>query len=62
MVDQYELVVVHRAGASHANADVPSRFPLSTEVDRTGARLDDGDEVAVGRQMRLATPDEYARW
>ncbi|XRA98835.1 transposon Ty3-G Gag-Pol polyprotein [Pycnococcus provasolii] len=48
MVDQYELVVVHRAGAAHANADVPSRFPLATDEDNTGARLDSGEERNLG--------------
>ena len=62
MVDQYDLVVVHRAGASHANADVPSRFPLASDEDHTGSRLDSGDEVKVGGNIRLATPKEYAAW
>lgn len=62
MVEQYDLVVIHRAGASHANADVPSRFPLATEEDNSGARLDDGEERNLGGQVRLATPEEYAEW
>ncbi|XRB22244.1 hypothetical protein RI054_30g120950 [Pseudoscourfieldia marina] len=46
----------------HANADVPSRFPLATDEDNTGARLDSGEERNLGTGVRLATPEEYARW
>ena len=39
-LQEYDFHIRHRAGATHNNADVPSRFPLATTADHTGARLD----------------------
>jgi hypothetical protein len=36
----YDLTIVHRAGASHVNADALSRMPRSCSDDASGARLD----------------------
>lgn len=36
----YDFEVVHRMGAVHQNADVPSRFPVGGPRDFTGAKLD----------------------
>jgi len=39
-LQDYDFHIRHRAGVTHNNADVPSRFPLATTADFTGARLD----------------------
>ena len=39
-LQDYDFTVHHRPGKSHANVDVPSRFPRSSAFDGTGARLD----------------------
>jgi RNase H-like domain found in reverse transcriptase/Reverse transcriptase (RNA-dependent DNA polymerase)/Integrase zinc binding domain/PHD-finger len=36
----FDFEIIHRPGIKHANADVPSRFPLPDTDDGTGARLD----------------------
>lgn len=39
-MQEYEFTVEHRRGSAHANVDVPSRFPLASSHDPTGASLD----------------------
>jgi hypothetical protein len=39
-LQEFDYTVRHRAGVTNQNADVPSRFPLPTTADTTGARLD----------------------
>jgi len=41
-LQEYDFTIRHRPGSANVNADVPSRFPLPTTVDVTGARLDSG--------------------
>ena len=43
-LQEMDFTIVHRAGSNHQNVDVPSRFPLSTTFDGTGARLDEDDD------------------
>ena len=40
LIGDFDFVVVYRPGAEHVLADVPSRNPLPTTVDETGARED----------------------
>lgn len=40
-LQDYDFTIVHRPGVTHANADVPSRFPLPHTTDVTGARMDE---------------------
>ncbi len=40
ILQEYLFSVEHRAGTAHANADVPSRYPLAASFDPTGACLD----------------------
>jgi hypothetical protein len=37
-LQDFEFKVEHRPGSTHQNADVPSRFPLTTTADATDAR------------------------
>jgi transposase InsO family protein len=63
-LQEYRFDVIHRPGAAHQNADVPSRFPQASASDYTGARLDpdpgDDDDpmrpdvVAVTMASKLA--------
>lgn len=39
-LQDHDFAITHRPGKSHANADVPSRLPLGSAFDGTGARLD----------------------
>ena len=39
-LQEYSFTIRHRPGATNIAADVPSRFPLPTTADITGARLD----------------------
>ena len=41
---ELDITIVLRPGVCHQNADVPSRPPLPSAVDRTGTRMD-GDDV-----------------
>ena len=56
-VNKYDLTIIHCAGAQHANADVPSRFPVGTSADRTGAQLD-AAEACAGGVLKMATEGE----
>ncbi len=49
------FVVVHRAGKSHCNADVVSRFPEAHSHDETGAQLD-ADAASKGGSPAASTP------
>jgi hypothetical protein len=40
-LQDYQFTIVHRPGVKHQNADFPSRFPLATTEDPSGARLDE---------------------
>jgi hypothetical protein len=40
ILSEYDFTVKHRPGIKHQNADALSRFPLPTEEDNTGARMD----------------------
>ena len=40
-IQEYDFTVTHRPGVTHANVDVPSRFPQSSSTDATGARMDE---------------------
>ena len=48
-LQEFEMLIVHRPGAEHQNVDVPSRFPLATSYDATGACLD--PEVESGPEL-----------
>ena len=39
-MQEFEFCIEHRPGSQHQNVDVPSRFPLPTTADSTGACLD----------------------
>ncbi|KAK3275798.1 hypothetical protein CYMTET_16085 [Cymbomonas tetramitiformis] len=39
-LQEFDFSVQYRPGPKNENADVPSRYPLATTVDETGARLD----------------------
>jgi hypothetical protein len=39
-LQEYDFTIKHRAGFTHQNADVPSRYPQASDLDLTGARLD----------------------
>ena len=47
-LQEYDYVIRHRPGVTHTNADVPSRNPLPTTVDVTGARLDREEDDYTG--------------
>ena len=38
MLSAYDVIIKYKKGSTHELADVPSRFPLPTTVDKTGAR------------------------
>ena len=39
-LQEYDFTITHRPGVTHQNADVPSRYPQSSSLDLTGARMD----------------------
>jgi len=49
-LQEFDFSVQYRPGPKNENADVPSRYPLPTTVDETGARLDreHGEPVEAG--------------
>jgi hypothetical protein len=59
-LQEFTFVISHRPGITHQNADVPSGFPQSSEVDNTGARLDE-DHVAGVTTSAIET-SSYERW
>ncbi|KAK3277468.1 hypothetical protein CYMTET_14528 [Cymbomonas tetramitiformis] len=46
-LQEFEYDIVHRAGISHTNADVLSRYPRESSLDPTGASLDPTEEEAA---------------
>eukprot|EP00854_Cymbomonas_tetramitiformis_P021704 gene21704-biopygen22412 len=46
-LQEFEYDIVHRAGSSHTNADVLSRYPRESSLDPTGASLDPTEEEAA---------------
>jgi hypothetical protein len=44
-LQKFTFVITHWPGITHQNADVPSRYPQSSKIDTTGARLDE-DQIA----------------
>ncbi|KAK3274948.1 hypothetical protein CYMTET_16901 [Cymbomonas tetramitiformis] len=54
-LQEFEFTVQYRPGPKNENADVPSRYPLPSTADETGARLDrEGDRAReAGRAERL---------
>jgi transposase InsO family protein len=51
IMQEFDFQIVHRPGTAHANADIPSRFPLPDTLDTTGARLDDEEQQAAAFSM-----------
>ncbi|KAK3247245.1 hypothetical protein CYMTET_43249 [Cymbomonas tetramitiformis] len=53
-LQEFEFTVQYRPGPKNENADVPSRYPLPSTADETGARLDrEGDRAReAGRAER----------
>ena len=51
-LQEFEFEIRHRPGASHANADVPSRYPLATTNDTSGARWD-GPSISTPATLSL---------
>jgi hypothetical protein len=39
-LQEYDFNIRHRAGVTHQNADVPSRYPQASDLDLPGAILD----------------------
>jgi hypothetical protein len=54
VLSQFDFDIEHRAGARNQCADVPSRFPLPSTMDNTGARLD-GDCADASTQTNFQT-------
>jgi len=47
-LQEYDYHIRHRPGVTHNNADVPSRYPVQSDEDATGARLDDASDPLRG--------------
>ncbi|KAK3253478.1 hypothetical protein CYMTET_37274 [Cymbomonas tetramitiformis] len=64
-LQEFDFSVQYRPGPKNENADVPSRYPLPTTVDETGARLDRGDgepvEVSVAELYQRSFCDRVCR-
>ncbi|KAK3284004.1 hypothetical protein CYMTET_8324 [Cymbomonas tetramitiformis] len=54
-LQEFEYDIVHRAGSSHTNADVLSRYPRDSCLDPTGASLD-----PTANQSPLLTASTFA--
>jgi hypothetical protein len=50
LLQEYEFEIVHRAGIKYTNADVLSRFPLSSSRDDSGAQFD-SDIAGIARAI-----------
>ena len=59
-LQEYDFTIEYRKGADHANADVPSRFPLPSHEDGTGARLDNDPEDLEGISPAPPPPQQEA--
>eukprot|EP00877_Chromochloris_zofingiensis_P012904 jgi/Chrzof1/7868/Cz02g39130.t1 len=59
-MQEFDFDIVHRAGKTHQNADVPSRFALDSVEDGTGARLDEEDHSRASAVAMFAiSADEW---
>ena len=60
-MQEFDFTIEYRKGLEHINADVPSRFPLPSHEDGTGARLDpdpaDMEEVSPSIPPPPVTPE-----
>ena len=62
-MQELDITIVHRPGACHQNADVPSRSRLPSAIDRRGARMDEDDVAAtVTTRKRYTVADRYQAW
>jgi hypothetical protein len=59
-LQEFTFVISHRPRIAHQNADGPSRFPQSSKVDNTGARLD--EEHVAGVTTSAIWTSSLARW
>ncbi len=39
-LQEYDFTITHQPKVTHQNVDVPSRYPQSSSLDLTGARMD----------------------
>lgn len=61
-IQDLTFTIKHRPGVEHTCADVPSRQPLSSSFDGTGARLDEEDQPAYKLPMvELSTQEAIDR-
>ena len=61
ILSAYDVIIKYKKGSTHELADVPSRFPLATTVDRTGAREPDVQPPPIKVDISDLTPDEKER-
>ena len=62
-LQEYNFTIKHRAGVTHQNADVPSRYPQASTIDLTGARLDASHpRMAIGHVTTQEQRHQSARW
>ena len=62
-LQEYDFTIKHRAGVTHQNADVPSRYPQSSTIDLPGARLDvTHPRMAIGHVTTQEQRHQSARW
>jgi hypothetical protein len=62
-LQKYDFTIKHRAGVTHQNADVPSRYPQASTIDRTGARLDESHpRMAIDHVTTQEQRHQSARW
>ena len=59
ILQEFDLVIMHRAGEAHQNADALSRFPLNQSLDQSGARLDHDSCAALVLAAVLLKDPEY---
>jgi len=60
-LQEYTFTVIHRAGKNHANADIPSRYPLQLLGDSTGAQLDPLSTEEMQRQLETYSAESKQR-
>jgi hypothetical protein len=53
-LQKFTFVITHWPGITHQNADVPSRYPQSSKIDTTGARLDE-DQIAQVAALAISS-------
>ena len=62
-LQEYDFTIKHRAGVTHQNADVPSRYPQASNIDLTGARLDiSHPRMAIVTVATHSQQTQSARW